>query len=99
VGAEDKFPVVLFVVIQAQLPHIVAECALMADALDERTRNVSEAGYRITELQAALDHLENIDTTPTLATAIGTDKLDTAADPVDPVACASPSSVVLNLGA
>ena len=56
-GAEDKFPVVLFVLIQAKVPHIAAECALMTDALDERTKQVSEAGYRVTELQAALDHL------------------------------------------
>ena len=61
VGAEDKFPIVLYVVIQAQVPNLAAECAFMSDALDDRTRNVSEAGYRVTELQAVLDHLEKME--------------------------------------
>ena len=39
-------------------PHLCAEAALMADAVEEKARNVSEARYRVTELQAALDHLE-----------------------------------------
>jgi len=61
VGAEDKFPILLYVIVKARVPMIRAEVALMADALDERARNVSEAGYRVTELEAALKHLSNME--------------------------------------
>jgi len=97
-GAEDKFPVVLFVVIQANVPHIASECALMSDALDERTRQVSEAGYRVTELQAAVDHLQGLAPPPSFHPAPAGEVGNTHQKHEAAAELASPSSIVLNLG-
>lgn len=64
VGAEDKFPVMIFIVVQAKIQQLCAEMALLQDCLDERTRAGSESGYRVTELQAVVDHLLGLDLQP-----------------------------------
>ena len=81
VGAEDKFAILIYILVQARIPLLCAELALLQDCLDEKTRNSSETGYRITELQAVVDHLSNLQIEPSELVKDGSANIPSSASP------------------
>eukprot|EP00005_Dracoamoeba_jomungandri_P000788 CAMPEP_0174257784 /NCGR_PEP_ID=MMETSP0439-20130205/6896_1 /TAXON_ID=0 /ORGANISM="Stereomyxa ramosa, Strain Chinc5" /LENGTH=605 /DNA_ID=CAMNT_0015341035 /DNA_START=36 /DNA_END=1850 /DNA_ORIENTATION=+ len=60
-GAEEKFPVFVLVVMKAEIPHIASHCNYMFDFIPSHSITQSEGGYRLTELNAALELIEKLD--------------------------------------
>jgi len=59
-GADDIFPVYLYVFIRAQLPNVYSEYMFMFDFMDEHVRS-TEASYRFTIFENAMNFVQALD--------------------------------------
>jgi hypothetical protein len=60
IGADDVFPVYLYVFIRAQLPNIYSEYQFMYDFMDEQVKT-TEASYRFTSFENAINFVQALD--------------------------------------
>jgi hypothetical protein len=60
IGADDLFPVYLYVFIRAQLPNLYSEYMFMNDFMDEYVRT-TEASYRFTTFENAMNFVQSLD--------------------------------------
>jgi len=59
-GAEDKFPVLIYAIVQACVPHMWVHCMLLQDFINEWIGD-HEVTYRTTELGDALQYILSLD--------------------------------------
>eukprot|EP01116_Phalansterium_solitarium_P001660 TRINITY_DN1147_c0_g2_i1.p1 TRINITY_DN1147_c0_g2~~TRINITY_DN1147_c0_g2_i1.p1 ORF type:complete len:905 (+),score=235.49 TRINITY_DN1147_c0_g2_i1:109-2823(+) len=59
-GAEDKFPILLYCLIKADIPHLYTELSFIKEFADPSTLR-EEAQYRLCELEQAIVYIESLD--------------------------------------
>jgi len=57
IGAEEKFPIFVFVVLKSNASDLHAHINFLSDFLSQQTITKTEGGYRLTELKAALQFI------------------------------------------
>jgi hypothetical protein len=60
-GAEDKFPVLIYAVVKSQAKILYSECHFLSDFINELIANDPEALYRINELFSAVKYVLDCD--------------------------------------
>ena len=59
-GSEDKFPILSYVVVRANVPALYSELQLIRD-FAHRTQLREEAGFRLVELEQAVEYVNTLD--------------------------------------